>query len=147
MVLLDVGRTAQNKLVFWIGLFEGLVALYLTWQLGFDRALSTEAAALNLVGIVLWWILTTFFIALGLNKLELRENGSCFLYTFIAWQRIQTYRWARSKPTTLMVRFKASLPGWPGFMSIAVPPYQKEPVEHIVATHVENSEYSPSNSR
>ncbi len=76
-LLADIGRTAQNKFMFWIGLIEVAVAVLKT---GLFFATSLE---LEISELAFWWSLASFFIAIGLNKLEFRENGICFMYSLI----------------------------------------------------------------
>ena len=142
-LLLGAGRTWQNKLLFWNGVAEVAVAIVITW-VAFgaiasppDTALQGEIYAINQIPkVAFWWTVATFFVSIGLNKLELRENGICFLYTFISWQRMKSYVWERSKPNTLTVRFAPLLPLLPGFISIVVPKQHCDEVNQIIQTHL-----------
>ncbi|MGK7926837.1 MAG: DUF5673 domain-containing protein, partial [Spirulina sp.] len=135
ILLLDIGKNAQNKFFLWIGLFEVVGASIMTWSFfegvsqGFlqSASLSTEVAQLTL-----FWSFAVFFVALGLNKLELREKGICFMSSFIAWQRIESYSWEKLKPNTLTIRFQPRYPLFPGFMSMAIPARHKDAVSHIL---------------
>ena len=137
-LLLNAGRPSQNKLIFWVGIFQGLVASYFTSQLFFEDLPSSEAGITSLIGAICWWMLTIFFLAIGLNKLEFRANGICFQYMFIAWRRMKSYSWDRSKPNTLTVHFAPLWPLLPGFISIKVPNAHRDSVDDLVATHLSN---------
>jgi hypothetical protein len=137
VLLLDIGKNAQNKLLFWVGLLDVAVAGFMTW-LFFEQvsrglpqysSLGTEASKL-----VFWWSFAIFFMLLGLSKLEFRENGTCFMFSFIAWQRVKSYNWEQSKPNTLTIRFKPRYPLFlfPGFMSMAIPAKHRDAVSHIL---------------
>jgi hypothetical protein len=135
-LLIDIGRTSQNKFVFWIGLFEVAVAVLQTWLFfmlvsnGIPKYTSLE---LEISRLVFWWSVASFFVAIGLNKLELRENGICFMYSLIKWQRINSYDWELVKPNVLTIRFKPRFPLSPGSMSIAIPEeHKKDVVSHIL---------------
>ena len=134
-LLADIGRTSQNKFMFWIGLIEVAVAVLYTWS--FFTLVSNgvpEYTSLELEGskVILWWSLASFLIAIGLNKLEFRENGTCFMYSFIKWQRINSYTWEPAKLNVLTIRFKPHFPLFPGLMSIAIPAKHKDVVARIL---------------
>jgi hypothetical protein len=142
-LLIDIGRTSQNKFVFWIGLFEVAVAVFQTWLFfmlisnGVPKYTSLE---LEISRLVFWWSVASFFVAIGLNKLELRENGICFMYSLIKWQRINSYAWELAKPNVLTIRFKPRFPLSPGFMSIAIPEkHRKDVVSHILDEQLQKS--------
>jgi hypothetical protein len=135
VLLLDIGKTAQNKLLFWVGLFEVAVAGFMTWlffeqvSMGLPQysSLGTEVSKL-----AFWWSFSIFFMLLGLSKLEFRENGICFMFSFIAWQRIKSYDWEQSKPNTLTIRFEPRYPLFPGFMSMSIPAKHRDAVSHVL---------------
>jgi hypothetical protein len=135
VLLLDVGKNVQSKLLFWVGLLEVAVAGFLTWLFfeqvsrGFPlySSLGIEASKL-----VFWWSFAIFFMALGSSKLEFREKGICFMFSFIAWQRVRSHHWEPSKPNTLTIRFKPRYPLFPGFMSMAIPAKHRDAVSHIL---------------
>jgi hypothetical protein len=134
-LLADIGRNSQNKFIFWIGLIEVAVAVLQTWLFftlvsnGVPEYTSPE---LEISKLVFWWSFASFYIAIGLNKLEFRENGTCFMYSFIKWQRISSYTWEPTKPNVLTIRFKPLFPLLPGFMSIAIPTKHKNVVDRIL---------------
>ena len=135
-LLLDVGKTSQNKLFFWVGLFQVAGAGFTTWLfseqvsrgLSQYRSLDTQASIL-----ACYWGAAIFFMALGLNKLEFRENGTCFMFSFIAWKRVQSYHWEQSKPNTLTIRFKPRYFRSPGLMSMAILAKHRDAVSHILS--------------
>ncbi|MEM9977183.1 MAG: hypothetical protein AAF808_06090, partial [Cyanobacteria bacterium P01_D01_bin.2] len=83
-----------------------------------------------------------FLLSAGLNRLELRENGMCFLYTFIPWQRMKAYTWEASAPNTLTVRIKPRLPLLSDCMSIRVPKACRDDVDQVLHTHIPISDAS-----
>lgn len=135
VLLLDVGKTVQNKLLFWFGLFQLAGAGFMTWL--FSEQVSRGLLQYSSLGtesskLAFYWFLGIFFMALGLNKLEFRENGICFMFSFIAWQRVKSYHWEQSKPNTLTIRFKPRYLLLPGFMSMAIPAKHRDAVSHIL---------------
>lgn len=134
-LLADTGRSSQNKFMFWIGLIEVAVAVLQTWLFftlvsnGVPKYTSLE---MEVSKLIFWWSFASFFIAIGLNKLEFRENGICFMYSFIKWQRINLYKWEPTKPNVLTIRVKPLFPLLPGFMSIAIPAKHKDVADGIL---------------
>lgn len=137
-LLLNVGRMPQNKIMLWIGVLELLVAVYLTWQVFTMPAQSPEStsAIAEIAKLSFWWAFASFFLALGVNTLELRKNGLCFMYTFIPWQRMQSYEWQGSNSGTLNIFLKPRLRLFPGIISINIPEQHRTTIEHAVASHI-----------
>ncbi|MEM9908763.1 MAG: hypothetical protein AAF921_27515, partial [Cyanobacteria bacterium P01_D01_bin.44] len=134
----------QSRFLLWIGLLEGIVAAYMTWSSLSIRDFYSGGSVSTLVGIIFWWTLTVFFIALGLNNLELRKNGVCFMYTVIPWSRMLSYGWETSKPTTLTIRLKPRLSVLPDFMSVNVPKPHRGAIDRIVAIYISSETLSQS---
>ncbi|MEM8809071.1 MAG: hypothetical protein AAGF01_23880 [Cyanobacteria bacterium P01_G01_bin.38] len=143
-LVFNAGRPPQSRFLLWIGLLEGVVAAYMTWSSLLIRDFYSGGSISTLIGLVFWWTLTVFFIALGLNNLELRKNGVCFMYTVIPWSRMISYRWEASKPTTLTIRLKPRLPILPDFMSVNVPKPHRGAIDRIVAIYISSETLSQS---
>ncbi|MEO0457235.1 MAG: hypothetical protein AAF152_11745 [Cyanobacteria bacterium P01_A01_bin.114] len=135
-LLLNAGRPPQSRFLFWIGLFEVAMAIYMTATALFRQSLYSEGMILNLTGVVFWWTLAAFFLALGLSRLEFRKNGICFMYAFIPWVRMTSYGWEASKSNTLTIRLQSRLPVLPSFMSISVPERHRSAIDRIVSALV-----------
>ncbi|MBD2095878.1 hypothetical protein H6F90_12045 [Trichocoleus sp. FACHB-591] len=135
-LLADVGRTLKSKIIFWIGFIQVVLAVFQTW-LFFTPALNGipeyTTLELEISKLIFWWSFASFSMALGLNKLEFRENGICFMYSLIRWQRINSYAWETDKSNVLTVRFKPRFPLSPGFTSLPIPAKHKEVVSRILA--------------
>jgi hypothetical protein len=134
-LLLNIGKTSQNKFFFWFGLIEVAFTGSMTWS--FFRQVSGELPQYNSLGtevaqLVLFWSLAISFISLGLSKLEFRENGICFMLSFIAWQRVKSCNWEQDKPNTLTIRFKPRYPLIPEFISMSIPAKHRDDVSHIL---------------
>ncbi|MEL6161664.1 MAG: hypothetical protein AAFQ40_12040 [Cyanobacteria bacterium J06623_5] len=106
-LLLEVGQTAQTRLLFWVGLGQVGVAIAMTLPL-LDQLTGPFVTTGNIVsGIVklsFWWIIAALFIALGRSKLEIRENGLAYLYSWQPWERIQAFGWDDDQPNTLILK-------------------------------------------
>lgn len=139
-VLLNAGRTLQNKLLFWIGILEVGMALYFTWPSLIVPVRSVEY--ISIFQVIFWWVFAVFFLVLGLSQLELRERGLCFMYTFVTWQRMKSYVWEPSRPNTLTIEVKPYLPLMPKFISITVPKSHRDAIEQIVATRISDATVS-----
>ena len=147
-LLLSAGRTWHNKVLFWIGILEAMVAAFMTW-LAFETIVSlpeTTSVFSHIPKVAFWWTLAIFFLSLGLNKLELRENGLCFMYLYLPWQRMTSYAWELSQPNTLTIQRRPHFPLWPTFMSIRVPQSYRDEVDRIVQNYLPNSHHENVNA-
>jgi hypothetical protein len=127
-LLADIGRNSQNKFMFWVGLIMIAFLVPLTW-FSFPRSsisLETKSVLVYLCSSA------SFNIAIGLSKLEFRENGICFMCSFTKWQKINSYTWESAKPNVLTIRVKPFFPLLPGFMSIVIPAKHKDVVDRIL---------------
>jgi len=134
-LLINIGRTSAHKLVFWLAVFYVLMMILTTWGT-FVLVLGELPPSTNLEvfisQIVCNWALAICFLALGLSRLEFRENGICFMLTFFKWQRINSYNWEQSKPNTLTIRFKPRFSLVPGFVSMPIPTKHCDAVNQIL---------------
>jgi hypothetical protein len=135
-LLLDIGKTAQNKLLFGVGLIGVVVAGSMTW-LFFEQVLR-ELPQYGSLGkevskLVFFWSWAIYSMLLGLSKLEFRENGICFMLSFIVWQRVKSWDWEQDKPNTLTIRLKPQYPlSFSWFMSMVIPAQHREAVSYIL---------------
>jgi len=134
-LLINTGRTSINKLSFWLAVCFALSAIHTTWVM-FVQVLGELPPSTNLEvlisQLVFYWVLAIYFLALGLSRLEFRENGICFMLTFLKWQRVNSYNWEQSKPNTLTIRFKPRFSLVPGFLSMPIPTKHREAVNQIL---------------
>jgi hypothetical protein len=134
-LLADLGKTSQNKSDLWIGLFSVAVAVFQTWFFftlvphGTPESTSLKSEIFKLFW---WWFSAVHFTARGLDKLEFRENGICFMGAFVRWQRINSYAWESDKPNVLTIRFKPRFPLLLGLLSITIPEQHKHVVSDIL---------------
>ena len=145
-LLLNAGRTWHNKIMFWIGIAEVGVAAVITWISWVS--LTAFADPSNTVvhtslKVAFWWTLALLIISLGLNRLELRKNGLCFLYNVVPWQRMRSYTWETTHPNTLTIRVQPRVIFWPDTMSIKVPEKYRDDIDRILQTYIP---FSPPDS-
>ncbi|MEL6490667.1 MAG: hypothetical protein AAFQ95_11950 [Cyanobacteria bacterium J06621_3] len=145
-LLLDAGRTWQNKVLFWIGLIEAGIATFITWLSSrhFLASLDSAGGLLQILQVrapqvIFWWTIAILLISTGLSKLELREKGLCFLWTFVSWQQISAYWWENSQQNTLTIKVRRRLLLSPSFMSIRTPARYRDAIERIVNAHIPQS--------
>jgi hypothetical protein len=149
-LVLDLGRLSSSKLIFWFGVFQAVVAAFLSFSLlqlvlrGAQNFRTPDAyfslVLSSLSTVIPGWSVAILFCSMGLSRLQLRENGICYMFTRMGWQRITSYTWERAKPNVLTIRFKPRFPLIPGFWSLPLSIARKDDVEHILA------EYLPSKS-
>lgn len=138
-LLLRAGRNSQSKLSFWIGVFEAIVSVVLSLELFLVPISSFEDVSSEIALVATFLAISVFFISIGLSKLELKENGLCFMFMFIAWSQMIAYKWEPSNPNTLTLKYKPRFRLMPGFMSIKVPPRYRADVDRIVKMQVNPS--------
>ena len=145
-LLLNAGRTWHNKCLFWIGLIEVVIAAMITWisWVSLTEFSNTSNTVVHSsLKVSFWWMLAILIVSLGLNRLELRENGLCFFFNFIPWQRMQSYTWESSHPETLTIRVQSRIFFLPGTMSIRVPEAQRDRIDHVLKDYIP---FSPPDS-
>ncbi len=134
-LLINIERSSQSKSILWLGLFEVAVAIFQTWSvfmLATDRVPKYTSLEPEISKLVYWWFSASFFVAIGLDKFELRENGICRMYSLTKWQRISSYAWDVNKSNVLTIRLKPRFLLGKGFMSMAIPEKHKHMVNHIL---------------
>ncbi|HEY9301199.1 MAG TPA: hypothetical protein VIQ31_33530 [Phormidium sp.] len=136
-LLVDIGRTSKISspiiLMVWIAFFAALV--YKIWLFfhPFEDGVSQYSNLEQDTSIIAYfWNTAISITAIGLNNLELRENGICSMYSLIKWQKISSYAWEPTKPNVLTIRFKQKIPLWPRYMSMVIPEKHKGVVSHIL---------------
>lgn len=139
---LNVGHTWHNRMLFWLGIAEFAIAAIITgvsWvTLTAVANSSTEVAQLSLK-VAFWWVLATFIFSLGLNKLELRDNGLCFLYNFIPWQRMKSYTWDTNYANILVIQIQPRFVFLPASMNIKVPEQHRDAIDRVIQTYIPGS--------
>ncbi|MGD1953473.1 MAG: hypothetical protein ACFB14_28075 [Leptolyngbyaceae cyanobacterium] len=145
-LLLNAGRTWHNKFLFWIGIAEVGVATMITWisWVSLTEFADTSNGVVHTsLAVAFWWTLALLIVFLGLNKLELRENGLCFLYNVVPWKRMKSYTWEVTHPSTLTIRVRPRLIFLPDTMSIKVPEMYRDDIDRVIQTYIP---FSPPDS-
>ncbi|MGD1855212.1 MAG: hypothetical protein ACFB2W_13295 [Leptolyngbyaceae cyanobacterium] len=136
---LNVGRTWHNRMLFWLGLAEFAIAAVITgiaWLTLTEVAQSSTEVAQLALKVAFWWVLAAFIFSLGLNQLELRENGLCFLYNFIPWQRMKSYAWDTNYPNILVIQMRPRFAFLPASTNIRVPEQRRDAIDRVIQTHI-----------
>lgn len=145
-LLLNAGRTWHNQVLLWVGVAEGAIAAIITWvswgTLTDVANTSTTVAQLSLK-IAFWWMVAAFIISLGLNRLELRENGICFFYNLIPWLRMKSYSWDADYTDTLVILIHPRFAFLPASIAIKVPAKHRDDVDRIIQSQIP---FSPPDS-
>lgn len=140
---LEVGRTTQNKALFWVGLVLGGVAIAMTLSL-IDQVtgpLATTSSLLSgLVELAFWWSPAALFLLLGLSDLEIRENGLSYLYAWQPWNRVEAFGWDDDKPNTLLLRVVPRTPLSRRYVSLTIPAHQKEAVDQLIDDYISEAD-------
>ncbi|MGC1307356.1 MAG: hypothetical protein WA885_09015 [Phormidesmis sp.] len=134
-LLMQVGRTSQTKLLFWVGLFQVGLAIAMTFLL-LDQVVGGIVASLGILSgltqIVFWWTIAILFLALGRSNLEIREEGLCYLYAWQPWERVEAFGWDDDKPNTLILKAIPRTFLSRKFVTLSIPPAQKEAVDQLI---------------
>ncbi|MGB7086648.1 MAG: hypothetical protein WBD47_13915 [Phormidesmis sp.] len=140
---LEVGRTSQNKILFWIGLVQVGLALVMTLSL-LDRltgSLTTTGGIISgLIELAFWWAIALLFIFLGRSDLEIRENGLSYLYAWQPWDRVEAFGWDDDKPNTLILKVFPRTAFSRRYVTINVPSAQKEAVDQLIDDYISEAD-------
>lgn len=140
---LEVGRTSQNKTLFWVGLFCVGLAVVMTLPLIGSLAgalISPVGIAASLVEIAFWWAIALLFIMLGLSDLEIHERGLSYLYAWQPWARIEAFGWDDDKPNTLILRVVKRTFFSRRYVTLRIPPAQKEAVDRLIDDYISEAD-------
>ena len=138
-LLLEVGATTQNKLLFWLGL--GLVGLAIAMTIPLlDRLtgdlVTTGGIISGVITISFWWMIALLFLLLGRSQLEIRENGLAYLFAWQPWERIQAFGWDDDKPNTLILKATPRTPFSRQYITISIPPAQQTEVDKLLEDYL-----------
>ena len=138
-LLLEVGATTQNKLLFWLGL--GLVGLAIAMTIPLlDRLtgdlVTTGGIISGIITISFWWMIALLFLLLGRSQLEIRENGLAYLFAWQPWERIQAFGWDDDKPNTLILKATPRTPFSRQYITISIPPAQQAEVDKLLEDYL-----------
>lgn len=140
---LEVGRTNQNKILFWIGLFQVGLAIVMTLA-NLDQltgALVTTGGLISgIAELSFWWAIALLFIMLGLSDLELRENGLSYLYAWQPWDRVEAFGWDDDKPNTLILKVLPRSIFSRKYVTINIPDAQKEAVDQLIDDYISEAD-------
>ncbi|MEI2577521.1 hypothetical protein [Scytonema sp. PRP1] len=139
-LLLNAGRLSVNKIIFWFGALEVLLTILFTWSAINQISTGLESNT-NLVQVisqlVFYWSLAIYFLCVGLSSLELRENGICYMFSVVKWEKLASYKWNEVKPNIVTIRFKSSrLPLFRRFWSLPISLAYRDTVNRILAEHL-----------
>lgn len=140
---LEVGRTTQNKTLFWVGLVLSGIAIAMTLSL-IDKMTgplaTTQSLLFGLIEAAFWWAPPALFIFLGLSDLEIRENGLSYLYAWQPWDRVEAFGWDDDKPNTLLLRVVPRTPLSRRYVSLTIPAHQKEAVDQLIDDYISEAD-------
>ncbi len=140
---LEVGRTSQNKILLWIGLFQAGLAAVMTLPLLdlLTGPLATPSSlVVSLVELAFWWAIALLFILLGLSDLEIREHGLSYLYAWQPWDRVEAFGWDDDKPNTLILRMAKRTFFSRRYVTLSIPPSQKEAVDQLIDDYINEAD-------
>jgi hypothetical protein len=140
---LEVGRTSQNKMLFWLSLFQIGVAIVMTLaQLDTltGGLVTTGGIVSGLVDIAFWWAIALLFLFLGLSDLEIREKGLSYLYSWLPWERIEAFGWDDDKPNTLILRVKRRSFLSRRYVTFNIPAGKKDVVDQVIDDYLNEAD-------
>jgi len=140
VLLLDAGRISARKLTFWCGVFEGLLAILKTWS-AISQISTGLPSSTNMVEVIsqliLYWSLAILLLSTGLSRLELRENGICYMFSTVKWGKLTSYKWSEENTNVVTIGFKS--PRFPlarKSFSLSIPSAYRDAVDRILAEHL-----------
>ncbi|MEO0886537.1 MAG: hypothetical protein AAFY54_11450 [Cyanobacteria bacterium J06648_10] len=138
-MLLRVGTTLQNRIIFVVGLLLVGVAIALTLATLdlFTGALTTTAGMLSgLAKLAFWWTLALLFLAVGQSNLELHEHGLTHLFAWQPWERIVAFGWDDDKPNTLILKAKPRTVLSRRYITLSIPESQSAEVDRLLEDYL-----------
>jgi len=138
-LLLEVGPTVQNKLLFWIGLLQIGTAIAMTLSLidNFTGPLTTTGGIVSgIIKITFWWTIALTFIFLGRSHLEIRENGLTYFFTWQPWARIKAFGWDDDKPNTLILKAAPRTVLSRRYITLSIPSAQQPEVDRLLEDYL-----------
>lgn len=140
---LEVGRTNQNKILFWAGLFLTGLAIVMTFTLldQLTGPLATTGGRISgIAEIAFWWAIALLFIMLGLSDLEIREHGLSYLYAWQPWDRVEAFGWDDDKPNTLILRVLPRSIFSRRYVTLNIPSEQREAVDQLIDDYISEAD-------
>lgn len=140
-VLLNLGWTAQSKLLLGVGIFQLVMAVLQTSVVIVQFSIGLPPYIMpgqQIAMVVFYWSIALFFLAIGASTPVFREKGISVMLSFIAWKLVTAYRWEASKPNVLTMQYKPKLAFMPGTVSLVIPAQHRDAVNHILQQRVIN---------
>lgn len=142
-LLLDAGRTSQQKLMCRLGLLQLVCAIWLTiHSMYYIQAIGKGWRPFpgHDLFIMYIWSGVAYSLLMGMSRLEIRENGLCYMAMLMHWKHIKYYQWDKQKTNVLMIRCRAGSPFFWNY-TLSIPPHHREAVQHLLR------EYLPDKNR
>ena len=136
---LDVGKTAQNSVLSWVGLLTtaGAIALTLLLLDQLTGPLTTTTGIISgLVQILFFWTIPLFFFLRSRTHLEIRENGLAYLFAWQPWERVAAFGWDDDQPSTLLFKLVPRSPISRRYITMTIPATQIETVDKILERYL-----------
>ncbi|BCL33914.1 DUF5673 domain-containing protein [Nostoc sp. MS1] len=140
--LLNVGWLFKNKRLVWLSLFSimfaSLYSALFIHEAFKGNSIYDSPYARHLAETVLIWSSIILLISRCLVRLELRENGICYMFSLVEWARVKSYSWEQAKNGMLVISFQPRLPFAKNYWRISIPVSQKDAVNQILAQYIDN---------
>ena len=129
-VLLDCGPHPTR------GLFRFNAALGVV--LGLASIVNSRGAAGSQIfsGAIFWLTMGAFFLALSLDRLQLRHNGVWQYGGLLRWEKIESFHWKEQSTLVVKTTHTSWMP-WIREGALSVPPHLKEEFDRIWRQHVQ----------
>jgi len=138
-LLIRVGTTLQNRILFGVGLLQVGIAIAMTFnQLDlFTGSLATTNGIISgIAQLTFWWTLALLFISIGQSNLELHEYGLTHLFSWQPWERISAFGWDDDQPTTLILKAKPRSFISRKYLTMSIPTAQVEEVDRLLEDYL-----------
>ena len=142
-LLIRVGTTLQNRIIFFFGLLQVGVAIAMTLnQLDlFTGGLVTTGGVISgIARLAFWWTLALLFLSIGQSNLELHEHGLTHLFAWQPWERIVAFGWDDDQPTTLILKAKPRTFLSRKYLTMSIPSAQVEEVDRLLENYLLESD-------
>lgn len=141
-LLINIGKVLRNQRLL-ISIFMSTIFAVTYSSLLIHQVFSKGLNYHNfdhtyLAGAIIFWSSVIMFVFRGLSTLEFRENGICYMFSFMKWERVTSYSWEKAKNNILLITFQPRFPIVSSYWRLLIPLVHKDTVNQILAQHLTN---------
>ncbi|MBD2519733.1 hypothetical protein H6G93_33215 [Nostoc sp. FACHB-973] len=139
-LLLNIGRLSRNKRLIGVTLISVLFASLYSASFIYEaltKGFSYDSLALShLAGVLILWSSVIILISRSLSRLEFTENGICYMFSFVKWEKVTSYSWEKGINNVLIIGFQPRFPFIRFYWRLLIPLGYKDTVKQILTQYL-----------